>query len=232
MKTDQEKKRLFARFPQGTNPKAAPCCSKGGEEEDSDRTVSIDGLAVPCGCSSDGAVKQHPKKRQITIDFLFLDLNVCTRCQGTEKRLDEALGEVARVLQATGVAVTVHKINVWNKDLAIQYHFISSPTIRVDGRDIQLEVKESLCESCGDLCADDVDCRVWTYQGRDYNIPPKGMIIEGLLREIYGGGTTQGEERSYTLPDNLARFYNAMDRKQSKAETGRAKGAPESRGCC
>ena len=232
MKSDNEEKKVFARFTQGTNPKAVPCCCNGGGEGDSDRSVLKDGLAVPCGCSSDGDVNQNPDKRQITIDFLFLDLNVCTRCQGTEQRLDEALGEVARVLQATGVEVTVHKINVLNKDLAIQYQFLSSPTIRVNGRDIQLEVKESLCESCGDLCADDVDCRVWTYQGRDYNIPPKGMIIEGLLREIYGGDTTKTEEQPYTLPENLARFYDAMDRQQGQAAAGRANGAPKGRTCC
>lgn len=57
----------------------------------------------------------------------------------------------------------------------------------MNGRDIQLEVKESLCDSCGDLCGDTVDCRIWVYQGKDYTIPPKAMIIEAILREVYGG---------------------------------------------
>jgi len=110
----------------------------------------------------------------LVIDFLYLDLSVCTRCQGTDTSLDEALAEVSRVLEATGTEVIVNKINVNTEELAIKHRFLSSPTIRVNGHDIQMEVKESLCESCGDLCGDEVDCRVWVYQGKEYTVPPKG----------------------------------------------------------
>ncbi len=152
-------------------------------------------------------------KRQITIDFLYLDLSVCTRCQGTDTVLDEALAEVSKVLQATGAEVALNKINVNSEELAVAYKFISSPTIRVNGHDIQMEVKESLCESCGDLCGDEVDCRVWVYQGKEYTVPPKGMIIEAILKEVYGG--SQGRnviEQEYVVPENLKRFYSAMER--------------------
>lgn len=113
-------------------------------------------------------------KKRLVIDFLYLDLSVCTRCQGTDTSLDEALAEVSRVLEATGTEVIVNKINVNTEELAIKHRFLSSPTIRVNGHDIQMEVKESLCESCGDLCGDEVDCRVWVYQGKEYTVPPKG----------------------------------------------------------
>jgi hypothetical protein len=162
-----------------------------------------------CGKIPDKTVN----KRQITIDFLYLDLSVCTRCQGTDTVLDEALAEVSKVLQATGAEVILSKINVNSEELAVAYKFISSPTIRVNGHDIQMEVKESLCESCGDLCGDEVDCRVWVYQGKEYTVPPKGMIIEGILKEVYGG--SQGKnviEQEYVIPENLKRFYSAMKR--------------------
>jgi len=119
-------------------------------------------------------------KRRIIIDSLFLDVSVCTRCQGTDTSLDEALSEVSTVLKATDVEVVVNKINVNTEELAKQYKFVSSPTIRVNGHDIQMEVKESLCESCGDLCGEDVDCRVWVYQGKEYAVPPKAMIVEAM----------------------------------------------------
>jgi hypothetical protein len=170
----------------------------------------------PDGCScAPGCCGRIPdktvNKRQITIDFLYLDLSVCTRCQGTDTVLDEALAEVSKVLQATGAKVVLNKINVNSEELAIAYKFISSPTIRVNGHDIQMEVKESLCESCGDLCGDEVDCRVWVYQGKEYTLPPKGMIIEAILKEVYGG--SQGKnviEQEYVIPENLKRFYSAM----------------------
>lgn len=155
-------------------------------------------------------------KRSIVIDFLFLDLSVCTRCQGTDTALEEAIAEVSKVLEATGVEVVVHKINVTTEDLAIKHKFISSPTIRVNGQDIQIEVKESLCESCGDLCGDEVDCRVWVYQGKEYTVPPKAMIIEAILKEVYGGNLNKNEIQEYSLPENLKRFYASINEKDNK----------------
>lgn len=160
-------------------------------------------------CSSKEEVKSERKK--ITIDFLFLDLSVCTRCQGAESNLDEALKDVSHVLQATGTDVVINKVNVNTEELAVKYQFLTSPTIRVNGRDIQMEYKESPCESCGDLCGDEVDCRVWIYQGNEYTEPPKAMIIEGILKEVYGGSSNSSyKEVEYVVPDNLKHFYKVM----------------------
>lgn len=76
-----------------------------------------------------------------------------------------------------------------------------------------MEVKESLCESCGDLCGDLVDCRVWVYQGREYNVPPKGMIIEAILKAVFGGQfPEEANSAPYVMPENLKKFYAAMAR--------------------
>ncbi|HBX22104.1 MAG TPA: hypothetical protein DEF34_00490 [Desulfotomaculum sp.] len=168
-------------------------------------------------CGPDCCSEIKDIQKQIIIDFLYLDLSVCTLCQGTDSSLDEAVLEVSKVLQATGVDVVVNKINVHSEELARAWKFVSSPTIRINGRDIQLEVKESLCESCGDLCGDDVDCRVWVYQGKDYTVPPKAMIIEAILKEVYGGvrHPSNATEQEYILPDNLKRFYAAIQKQQS-----------------
>lgn len=155
------------------------------------------------------------KKKSVTIDFLYLDLSVCTRCQGTDKSLDEAIEAVSSVLKETGTEVLVNKINVNSEELALKYKFISSPTIRVNGHDIQMEVRESLCESCGDLCGSDVDCRVWVYEGKEYTEPPKAMIIEGILKEIYGGKKIETAEQEYVIPENLKNFYTVIKLKNN-----------------
>lgn len=153
-------------------------------------------------------------KKRLVIDFLYLDLSVCTRCQGTDNTLDEALAEVSKVLEATGTEVVLNKINVNTEELAVAYKFKSSPTIRVNGHDIQIEVRESLCESCGDLCGDEVYCRVWVYQGNEYTVPPKAMIIEAILKEVYGGNRgDDATEQEYVMPDNLKYFYAVMESK-------------------
>jgi len=154
--------------------------------------------------------------KKINIEFMYLDLSTCTWCQGTDSNLQEALAEVANVLEATGVEVTINKIHVQSEEQARELDFVSSPTIRINGKDIQLDVKESRCESCGDLCGEDVDCRIWTYQGKDYTAPPKGMIIDAILREIYGGSKESVEAPASPgeVPENLKRFFAAKIRKQ------------------
>ena len=168
-----------------------------------------------CSCGSSCCEPQQAKK-EVVIDFLYLDLTVCEWCQGAESSLDEALFEVAKVLEATGTEVKVNKININTKQLAEEYKFLSSPTIRVNGHDIQMEVKESLCESCGDLCGDVVDCRVWIYEGQEYTVPPAAMVIEGILKVVYGASlNVEVPEQKYIMPDNLKHFYEVMDKKNS-----------------
>ncbi len=155
--------------------------------------------------------------RQLRIDFLFLDLDVCTRCRGTDSALEEAVRDVAQVLESAGIEVLVTKINVSTEELAVRHRFASSPTIRVDGRDIALDVRESLCESCGDLCGDAVDCRVWTWQGIEYTQPPKAMIVDAILKAVYGAAPAADrpdDGKPYRLPENLSRFYQAMREKK------------------
>ena len=84
--------------------------------------------------------------KQLLIDFLYLDLSVCERCQGAESNLNQAIDEVSGVLKAAGFEIEVNKVKINSKELAIKYQFESSPTIRVNGIDVQLDVKESSCK--------------------------------------------------------------------------------------
>ncbi len=167
-------------------------------------------------CSCGGGCCGGPEKKQIAIDFLYLDLEVCGRCQGTDAVLEEAIADVGGVLNAAGMEVSVNKINVATEALAIRYRFESSPTIRVNGKDIDMAMEENRCESCGELCGEDVDCRVWTYQGIQYDIPPKALIVNAILSEVYGGGISQ-KQKEYVLSKNLEQFYRAMEKKKGEA---------------
>ena len=173
-------------------------------------------------CASEEQNIDVVKKKKNILDFMYQDLSVCERCQGTEGSLEEALAEVKKVLEITGTEVIANNIHIDSEEKAIQYRFESSPTIRINGKDLLLETKESLCESCGDLCGDEVDCRVWIYNGKEYNVPPKAMIIDAIFREIYNGSgafQTNGDENknnNYELPKNLKKFFEAMRVKGEK----------------
>ncbi len=161
-----------------------------------------------CCYSSENCCKQPQLKKPIDIDFLYLDTTICGRCQDTEKVLDGAVSSVSVVLNAAGYEVKVNKVNITTRELAIQYRFISSPTVRVNGNDIAVELRESVCEDCGDLCGDTVDCRMWVYNGVEYTAPPQELIVNAILKEVYGGNSVEAPVPEYALPHNLEAFFN------------------------
>lgn len=150
---------------------------------------------------------------QIGIDFLYLDLTVCGRCQGAETNLEEAIDDVIGTLTERGYKVALNKVNICSKELAIEHEFISSPTIRINGEDIALEVRESVCEDCGDLCGDTVECRVWIYDGKEYTEPPKQMIVDAILQAVdrYKDPRPQEAKTPYRLPRNLKIFFDGYE---------------------
>ena len=101
----------------------------------------------------------YEKRREVVLDFLYLDLNACERCKATDTSFDLAVTLLLDIFKLLNFHVEIRKINVTTKELAEQYHFVSSPTIRVNGIDICNEVKESSCQDCGDLCGEDVFIR-------------------------------------------------------------------------
>jgi hypothetical protein len=147
----------------------------------------------------------------LRIEFLFLDLTTCTRCLGADASLESALEVVRDVLDAAGTEVAVDKILVSSEQQARVLRFVSSPTIRIDGEDVALELRESSCgsEACTDGCGEHIACRMWVYRGQEYTEPPVAMIVDAILRRVYGATPTPiaSEPEAYELPENLARFF-------------------------
>ena len=150
---------------------------------------------------------------RIDIEFLFLDLKTCTRCVGTDRNLEQALSIVEQALQFAGIEVQLRKILVDSPEKAVVHRFVTSPTVRVNGRDIALETRESKCDSCTDLCvcAEGTNCRVWLYRGREYTEAPVAMIVEAILEEAFQRATrpdTQTQGAYERVPENLMRFFS------------------------
>lgn len=156
------------------------------------------------------------QKKKIMIDFLYLDLSICQRCQGTETNMDAALEDVAKILDTQGYEIEMKRIHVNSREIATRYEFVSSPTIRVNGQDIDLSQKESLCQDCGDLCGDTVDCRVWVYKNEEFTTPPKEMIIDAILKAAESKLLQFPMGAVYELPQNLKVYFDSLDRQQDK----------------
>jgi len=152
--------------------------------------------------------------RTVEIDYLYLDLTTCSRCRASDASLDAAVGIARPVFDAVGADVKVCKTLVETEEQARGLGFVSSPTIRVNGRDIAGDLIESSCSECGELCGCDggVDCRVWDYRGELHTEAPTGLIVEALLAEVGQSGGVRGEKtpeatRSADVPENLELFF-------------------------
>lgn len=150
--------------------------------------------------------------KRLDIDLMYIDLSVCDRCQGTEQNLEQAIDAVKPLLRTAGFRVNLRKLLIENEEQAQELRFASSPTIRINGQDIQLEAKESHCSSCSSLVDDEpVDCRSWTYLGDSFDAPPTEMIIEAIVQHVFEEDVNQNHQsrENYTLPENLRRFFAA-----------------------
>lgn len=160
-----------------------------------------------CGCN------EVPQKK-VQVEYLYLDINSCERCIGTDAVLDEVMRILTPAFNLAGYEVVYNKIEMKTAEIAIKHQFISSPTIRVNGYDICQSVSENNCGCCGDISGTDVDCRVFEYNRESYEVPPKDMLAEAILKTVFiedNRGCSCGE---YELPDNLRKFFNGKENKK------------------
>ena len=126
---------------------------------------------------------------KLNIDFLYLDLSCCERCQSTDETLDEVLMELRQELIVID-HLTVNKIRISTKEDENKYGLKRSPTIRLNGRDLEeivsgkLVMSDNYCGSCSDVCGEETNCRTFEYDGETSENIPKEMLREGILRVL------------------------------------------------
>jgi hypothetical protein len=157
----------------------------------------------------DAALPPSEVRRSVAIEFLFLDASTCRRCSATGANLDTALDAIDGVLQATGTRVELRRTEVRSAEQARQLAFVSSPTIRVNGRDIAPEPIESECSADGCGCAAGASCRLWRYRGRTYTEAPVGLIVDAVIAAVCAEAPRAESPAAYELPDNFARVFAA-----------------------
>ncbi len=158
-----------------------------------------------CGCGC---------KKKVVIEYLYLDLQTCERCISTDSILDDVMLVLTPALQLAGFTIEYKKIEMNTAEIAIEHKFVSSPTIRVNGQDICQSVAENSCGCCSEICNTDVGCRVFEYNGEAFDVPPKEMLAENLLRLVFSQPDKGCSCVGYELPENLKNFF---DGKKAKA---------------
>ena len=149
------------------------------------------------------------KEKVVTVEYLYLDLNTCERCVGTEKVLAGVLDELRHAFKIAGYSLEYHKVLIETAKMAAAYKFVSSPTNRVNGRDICNSVDENNCGCCGDIAGTQVDCRVFSYNGEKYEVPPAEMIAEAIIQWALVPQLPNCFSDGYVLPENLKKFFDS-----------------------
>lgn len=112
----------------------------------------------------------------------------CPWCVKTKKLIKESLEELE-------VKAEVEEILIDTDEKAKKYRFVGSPTVRMNGKDIQEEVNKGQCLPCEKLAENEetaefvkqefrCGCRIYYYKGRLYPYPPEGMIKEAIKELI------------------------------------------------
>jgi hypothetical protein len=82
----------------------------------------------------------------------------------------------------------------------------------LNGHDIAQDIRESECESCGDLTVNNtsVECREWHYKGNVYPAAPVPLLIEAVMTAMLNidGMPPVVPDPLEALPENLQRYFD------------------------
>lgn len=181
-----------------------------------------------------------PAPKRLEIELLYLDLSQCTRCMDTGTRVEDALALLAPVLKETGWDVSFKRVHVTTEAQARELRFTSSPTVRINGRDSQLDSRESLCGDCGKLCESaEVTCREWRYGDKWFTSPPRALFVEAILAAMHAPAQVPtaiapccAKEPAFEVPANLKRFFAARKTEAKTAGCCSPEGATPKKACC
>lgn len=171
--------------------------------------------------------------RSVRVEFLYLDDTVCEPCSGTARALSECVDLLAASLTRLGIRLEVEKIRIDDEQAAISEKLLLSPTIRINGEDIDPARTEAACPSCGTLAGDasPISCRTWHWRGGVYHAAPVGMLVEAIMRAALSAehedGSCCGNEccgddaagAGYEVPENLTRFFAARTGREGQGSS-------------
>ncbi|MFH1256411.1 MAG: DUF2703 domain-containing protein [Candidatus Diapherotrites archaeon] len=113
----------------------------------------------------------------------------CPWCVKTKELLKGSLKEL-------GTKADVEEILIDSDEKAKKYKFVGSPTIKIDGKDIQETISKGRCLPCEEIAEQDkgatefikqeckCGCRTYSYKGKQYPYPPKAMIKEAVKKSL------------------------------------------------
>jgi hypothetical protein len=149
---------------------------------------------------------------RVQIELLYLDAETCDPCRATIASAERAAGELREALAQRGIEVELRLTHVADREQARALGFVSSPTVRVDGREIALEVEEDHCGSCSANAGEPIACRTVSHAGERHDHAPAAMIVEAVLAYLRGAELPAPAPRDESAATSVARYLAAIER--------------------
>lgn len=131
----------------------------------------------------------------LKIEFLYYDKTSCKRCISTDRSVKLSLKELKNAIKGSGI-----KIDLIEKKLP-RSEICRSPSVMINGKDIEKLVnknsrlKSNVCADCCRLAGRSVNCRTFSYRGKNYDHIPKGMITEAINAVLRRNNIRESESK-------------------------------------
>lgn len=125
------------------------CCDASSESQSSSSLTGCSAQDLEKESLSSNTREAQTLPKVLNVDLLVIDLNVCRRCVPTGDRLRSAVNLLTPIAEALEIDLRYREIVAQTPAEAKEYALLTSPTIRLNGRDIAQDIRESVCESCG-----------------------------------------------------------------------------------
>jgi hypothetical protein len=79
---------------------------------------------------------------------------------------------IQQTLEDLGLNSDVKQISVRDEEEAGKLHFLGSPTVQIDGRDIEIDRRSDTAS---------FSCRIYNTSSGNSGVPPKQMIVDAIL---------------------------------------------------
>jgi hypothetical protein len=149
----------------------------------------------------------------VVLELFALDSTVCTPCVSAMASMHAAAAALSHELTGDGYVVATRVVLLENTAHATELGISSSPTVRVNGHDIALDVHEGACPTCSSLVGVSIDCRTYEWDGQRFDHPPVPLVVEAVHQHLAAGARRDATPTlAPSHPTSVERFLTARER--------------------
>ena len=120
----------------------------------------------------------------IEVELFYVELDGCAPCRNALAETDEAARLVRDELAARGRDLTVTIVPLLEPGQAQERGIAAPVTVHVAGIDVSLDGTPAPDAACGVAGTAPTRCRSHVWDGRLFDAPPAGLIVEAIHRHL------------------------------------------------